>query len=241
MDTAPGPAMICTMYLNKMECKWRLISPTLRLYIIHHQGWSIPGTECHPAYAMHRITQVVSMCPLCDAKNRRSFQGLKILQDPSASSGSYSQASSSRMSSGCLPDCFPLLPLLQSGKEIVRRANSKSVRFQGFRLPSNSVFLLIQRCWFFTHQIWKNISESQIGFHETPRFGVNISCFNMKPPAIVIYLMQMMDVNDVPLETLQELLQSSDPIGVPSCSNLHLGSMCTSEIYRMSTKMPRLQ
>ena len=173
MDTAPGPAMICTMYLNKMECKWRLISPTLRLYIIHHQGWSIPGTECHPAYAMHRITQVVSMCPLCDAKNRRSFQGLKILQDPSASSGSYSQASSSRMSSGCLPDCFPLLPLLQSGKEIIRRAknvyhqlmarsDSKSLRFEGFRLPSNSVFLLIQRCWFFTHQIWKILARVKL-------------------------------------------------------------------------------
>ena len=132
------------------------------------------------------------------------------------------------------------LGCLLGGKEIVRRANSKSVMFEGFRLPSNCVFADPTLLVFHPPNL-RNISESQIGFHETPRFGVNISFFNMKPPAIVIYLMQMMDVNDAPLQTLQELLQSSDPIGVPSCSNLHLGSMCTSEIYRMSTKMPRLQ
>ena len=56
MDTAPGPAMICTMYLNKMELKWRLISPTLRLSSIIKDGVFL-GLSVIQRMAMHRITQ----------------------------------------------------------------------------------------------------------------------------------------------------------------------------------------
>lgn len=48
--------------------------------IIHHQWWSIPGTECHQSHKF-------SGFPLCHAN-----EGWRP-KDPSASSGSYSQAS----------------------------------------------------------------------------------------------------------------------------------------------------
>ena len=89
--------------------------------IIHHQWWSmsIPGTECHPPYAMHRITQVLRL-PFMSCKwglkTKGSFCKLWILLS------SLLVEKAEEASTGCLlggrhenilkKGRFPLIPLL---------------------------------------------------------------------------------------------------------------------------------
>lgn len=212
MDTAPGPAMICTMYLNKMERKWRLISPTLRLSSIINDGvflgLSAINHTSSPVslYVMQmRVEDQRILLQALDPtlkppcwKSWRSFSGVFW--------GGYQKICLKKWSLSTYP--FAAIrdsEIIFFGPKICQTPTDgqirirKFLRLEGFRLPSN---------WKCFHPLKSEkyySSESQSGFHFLPQgSGVNI-CFFNETHQLVIYLMQMMDVNDVPLETLQEL------------------------------------